>query len=1043
MEKNSLNELSARVEQLTKAGETCATEQVIQSLQPKPPKDDILQLIYTEVTTREDSGELISVEHLVERFPDFAEPIERLMAVHRQLAEKPVTDSGNQRDTFSQLEDQTTELDEATSHLHRSIELPERFEIKQLLGSGGMGLVYLAQDRQLDRPLAIKVLKLPSWDDKYQIKVIREGQAVSKLQHQNIVQLYDMALDGPNPFLCYEWIDGPSLAERLNSGTLDPKLATDWILQVCNGLSVAHKNSIVHRDIKPANILIAADGTAKITDFGLAKQLGSSDQTQTSGMIGSVAYMSPEQIDGDSQDRRIDIYGVGATLYEMLTGQPPLIGATPVETIRMIQNVEPRPLRERNQAIPRDLETICLKCLEKDPSQRFKTITDLSDELNRFRDGRPLNIRPVSWLGRLNKWSRRNPRVVVLLSLLTALMLVISIGGYVAFYYQRQLSKQLRDSNEKVSQKADEAKAINDFLVTSWTSARPSRDGRKVLVSDRLQSAVKYLLEKPLKNPNTQADLLFTMGKTQARLGYYDDAVVTLQNAFDLHSELLEKDDPSRLESMIELGDVNIRLGSLDEARKLLNVAVALLENAKEVNHRRLIHVRNHLAYIHNLKGEHDEAIQSFEKNLADSREFFEPFHHLTLMTLSDYVMSLNDSGQNKLAYETLMKTLPQAEKEKGLNDEAILSLKSKQASLLRDLSRYEEAVAVYAELQPVYEEYFGPDHSMTLTLVNNHSAATSDLGNYEKVARLQCDLVERFTRVFEANHPNVIRLNLNAGQAMDRCGNIKEARKYLLVAYENSRTLKPGDSTRSLSASLWGAFVASHIDPAKGVDILRAAFEEIDKVKNVNPGLRVRLLSNLTTSLRHLGNVEESLEMAKKAQLLSNRHFGPTHLETINADNNLASALSNVGKTEESIQAFKKLIQKLTDRLSDKHPRTMMTEYSLAIKCREAGDPDAGVNLLISTVPRMEKHLGNAWMTELARFELGRGYLESGKLEKADQTLKEALEKLESLLPNRRAKDSTSIANQLRTIIRQMEEAKFLKSIDFWKEAEQRLRKN
>jgi WD40 repeat protein len=319
------------------------------------------------------------------------------------------------------------------------VALPSRvgdYEILGELGRGGMGIVYKAWHARLRRAVALKVLLGGEYArDEYRARFRAEAEAVARLQHPNIVQVFDAGewvanpLSPPVPFITLEYVDGGSLSGRLSEKALAPAQAADWVATLARAVDYAHAQGIVHRDLKPSNVLLTGDGRLKLCDFGVAKQVTGSDLQTVGGLLmGTPEYMAPEQADGGGRNAgpAADVYSLGAILYTMLTGRPLFQSTTVIETLDQVRTQEPVPPRRLRPSVPRDLETICLKCLRKDPRRRYPTAAALADDLDRFRSGRTIQARPAGWLERGWKWARRRPAV----ALLSAAVVVVTLVGF-------------------------------------------------------------------------------------------------------------------------------------------------------------------------------------------------------------------------------------------------------------------------------------------------------------------------------------------------------------------------------------------------------------------------------------------------------------------------------------------------------------------------------------------------------------------------------------------------------------------------------------
>lgn len=286
-------------------------------------------------------------------------------------------------------------------------------EVLSTLGHGGMGVVYRARHMRLHRIVAVKMLLAGSHADQAGLKrLLREAEAVAALTHSNIVQVYEVGDCDGLPYFTMELVEGGSLRERIERGLLEPREAASLVSTLARAMDVAHSNGIVHRDLKPANVLLTPDGVPKIADFGLARRLDvESSLTHTDAPLGTPSYMAPEQIQGGSRavGPAADVYALGAILYATLTGRPPFKGTSSMETLRQVLHDELAPPSRLNARVPRDLETICVKCLNKDPDRRYTTAADLASDLDRFGRGEPILAKPVGRLERMRKWARRRP----------------------------------------------------------------------------------------------------------------------------------------------------------------------------------------------------------------------------------------------------------------------------------------------------------------------------------------------------------------------------------------------------------------------------------------------------------------------------------------------------------------------------------------------------------------------------------------------------------------------------------------------------------
>ncbi|MBL8797923.1 MAG: protein kinase [Planctomycetia bacterium] len=287
------------------------------------------------------------------------------------------------------------------------------YEIIDTIGRGGMGVVYKAKQVKLNRIVALKMILAGAHASAQEKERFRlEAEAVAQLQHSNIVQIYEVGELEGKPYLSLEYIDGGSLANLIQGGKpLAPQRAAQLVEQLAQGIHRAHQRGIIHRDLKPANVLLTSEGVPKIADFGLAKHINDISRTVSGAVVGTPNYMAPEQAQGQNQllGPHTDVYALGAILYHLLTGRPPFDGESVLTVLKQVETYEAVPPSRVAPNVPRDLETITLKCLEKQPDKRYATAEALAEELRRFLNGEPILARPVGRLERCVKWCRRRP----------------------------------------------------------------------------------------------------------------------------------------------------------------------------------------------------------------------------------------------------------------------------------------------------------------------------------------------------------------------------------------------------------------------------------------------------------------------------------------------------------------------------------------------------------------------------------------------------------------------------------------------------------
>jgi WD40 repeat protein/tetratricopeptide (TPR) repeat protein len=306
------------------------------------------------------------------------------------------------------------------------------------VGRGGMGVVYRARQAKLGRVVALKMILSGAHAGEADLARFRtEAEAIARLLHPNIIQIYEVGDSEGLPYFSLEFCGGGSLERKLGGTPLPSAEAAALVETLARAMQTAHDKGIVHRDLKPANVLLAEDGTPKITDFGLAKKLDEASNTASGAVLGTPSYMAPEQAGGRTAEigPATDVYALGAILYECLTGRPPFRAPTALDTLMQVFSDEPVRVRQLQPQTPRDLETVCLKCLEKSPPKRYPTARDLADDLRRWREGEPVAARPAGLVERGWRWARRRPAAAALVGVIAAATLALGIMG--VFYNAR------------------------------------------------------------------------------------------------------------------------------------------------------------------------------------------------------------------------------------------------------------------------------------------------------------------------------------------------------------------------------------------------------------------------------------------------------------------------------------------------------------------------------------------------------------------------------------------------------------------------------
>lgn len=380
------------------------------------------------------------------------------------------------------------------------------------LGQGGMGIVYRARQTGLSREVALKVMKSGLGDATRLARFQTEAQTLARLSHPNIIQVFDSGEHEGAPYFVMELAEGGTLAEHTVGGQVPPRQAVGWIEVMARAVHFAHQHNIIHRDLKPANILLGADGTLKVSDFGLARWTEGNDRTVTHQVLGTPDYMAPEQASGSRVTGSVDVWALGAILYELLTGRPPFTSDTALRTLARIANEEPVPPSQLRPECGRDLETICLKCLEKSPSARYSSALDLANDLRAYQEGRTIVARPVGPRGRAIRWARRRPALAASLVAVVALACFSTVAAILLHREQQrsaaaEVQRQLDLADSLLSTAPGAVPVVLSSLAPNAEQVRPllrerfsKEDGNRrlraaIALSMLGEPQLEYLLE--------------------------------------------------------------------------------------------------------------------------------------------------------------------------------------------------------------------------------------------------------------------------------------------------------------------------------------------------------------------------------------------------------------------------------------------------------------------------------------------------------------------------------------------------------------------
>ena len=704
----------------------------------------------------------------------------------------------SQVDTPRSTVDGSTVNNSITSGL-QSTTAPPGYEIQGELGRGGMGVVYKARHVQLNRTVALKMVLDGSFASQEQrLRFLIEAEMAARVKHPNIAQVYDIGAFDNRPYYALEFVAGGSLRQQLHQQPPTSREAAHLVETIARAVQAAHSQGIIHRDLKPANVLVEPDGTLKITDFGLAKRVredsGSAPLELTSEgvIVGTPGYMAPEQAKGDSRGTgpSADIYALGAILYETLTNQPPFSGSNAWEVLEKVRNADPKPPRQFCPKLPRDLEVICLKCLRKEPAQRYSSAAELADDLRRFSEDRPIMARPAGQMERAWRWCRRNRVVAVLTGIVAVSLLLLVSGMTIGLVVVSNLNGDLAKSNHDLktaneremglrtqaqdsARKAQESDAVSqgvlDFVGTKIFAAARPKDvdgglGYDVKLADAVKQSLPFVEQSFTAQPLLEAKLRFTLGFSFLCLSEIQIAVDQYERALDLFTRESGPEHADTLKCMQNLANAYYELGRRDDALQLRERVFQLRRVQLDADDPATLQSMMNLAI--SLAGRRPaEAVELYEKTLALQKTRLGADHRDTLMCMGNLANAYGAANRLDEALALRQDVLAINRAKHGSNHPDTITSMVALARSHYLQERHLDASQLYEEALPLQSARLGPDHLSTLNTKSNLAAAYNAQGRNDEGLQLYQEVLATRKAKLGLAHPDTIISTFNLAE--------------------------------------------------------------------------------------------------------------------------------------------------------------------------------------------------------------------------------------------------------------------------------------
>jgi serine/threonine-protein kinase len=742
------------------------------------------------------------------------------------------------------------------------------------IGAGGMGEVFKAWDPDLERHVAFKYLK---HDDPVLVeRLLREARAQARVDHPSVCKVYEVGSDDGRPYIAMEFVDGRPLDEAARGLSTEQKVLL--VKKVADAVQAAHSAGLIHRDLKPANILVVDRGGEPhpyVLDFGIARLDEVAGLTITGQVMGTPGYLSPEQAHGDlaAIDRRTDVFSLGVILYELLGDARPFLGESSVEVLLQLIEAEPEPLRKLSPGVPRDLETVVMTCLEKDPERRYPSARALADDLGRFIDGEPVEARPIGLRERLVRRARKHPLTTGALAVAAVALIAlvtVAVGGWIKYTTDLKAERNLAlDAQAEAERRAEEADEVTDFLISVFQGSDPEvARGGTVTARELLDSGAERVRTSFSDQPLVQIRLMRTLGSIYRKLALLDRAEALLVEAVEV-GETLGDDHAEGLGATFDqLGILYAVQGRYDEAEAQFQRSLELRERIFGPEAGELLASIDKLGNLYAIQGRYDEAEPLFQRALAVRERETGPDSGPVAFSLGNLGILLMRQGRFDEAETALHRALVIQKRIHDENDPTISRTLNNLGTVLKEQGKDPEAEEAYRQALAIDEVVFGPDHPTVAMELTNLASALMAQDRFTEAEEKVLRALEIRERTFGRSNPEVANTLNTLGNLYRRTGRLDESEGALVEAQEIwEATLGPDHPNLAYGCNNLGRLRLDQGRPGDAAALFERALAIAEAKMSVDHPEAMSAREGLATAYRAMGREDDALAIERRGE--------------------------------------------------------------------------------------------------------------------------------------------------------------------------------